>query len=95
MGMLDRLRTTLGDWKARREPSVALQGLPAVTGTRVKAKVSMNVAVRRFQGTFICGCKADPLKPPDECPIHLKPRFYKLESSETLQQIVEIPKEED
>lgn len=52
----------------------------------VKAPVRARMAgvVRRFQGTFECGCAAHPLDEPHECPVHGSPRFY-VEETEPIE----------
>jgi hypothetical protein len=51
----------------------------------------MTRVVRRFQGTYECGCVADPLEGPEFCVIHNVPKFYIDEPAETQVEVVEIP----
>ena len=44
--------------------------------------------VRRFQGTFGCGCKAHPIDEPMECPEHGAPKLYIAEPTVIMQTAV-------
>lgn len=43
---------------------------------QIPLNATMVAVVRRFQGTFECGCSAHPLDEPHHCPVHNTPRYY-------------------
>lgn len=70
-------------FKSVREALRASQGHPKMgnkpSEVKMAAKATMKVAVRRFQGIYECGCKADPLEGPENCEIHDQPKKYAVE----------------
>jgi len=77
--LLDRFRGLGGFlWPQRAN----VQEPPGAQNVRIPLKATMRVVVGRFQGTYECGCPADPLEGPFTCEIHGKPKYYIREEVE-------------
>lgn len=90
------LRTTprwlLGLRAALRPSQTASKDGIQGQNVEIPLKPTMAVVVRRFQGVYECGCKADPLEGPENCEIHDKPKKYLVE--EAGEYSVEVKKED-
>jgi hypothetical protein len=53
-------------------------------GVKPPLKAHGYMTVRRFQGTFECGCEAHPLDEPMECPVHGVPKYYIAEPTQIM-----------